>query len=124
VLEVDFANIPGVDPDDFRPAVVQLVQTRDNYRLVGAAKTKASEIDNLPTGTIIEEPVRTQLTRLDRGRYRISLDDGLSRGEYALVLRPVEKKRRRRDSLDSLGDLMGGGSGEILYYTWDFAVDS
>jgi hypothetical protein len=124
VLEIEFANIPGVDPDDFRPAVVQLVPTRDNYRLVGAAETKASEIDGLPTGDIIEEPVGVRLTQLERGRYLVSLEGSLPRGEYALVLRPVEKKRRRKNSPTSLGQLMGEGAGEILYYTWDFAVAS
>ena len=125
-FEIEFGNIPGVNPDQYRPAIVQLVPTSDNYRLVGAAKTTASEAGGMPSGPIIEESVPAQLTQLARGRYRVSMNTTIPPGEYALVLRPLapRERERRRNSEESLGDLMGGGSSQILYMTWDFAIRS
>jgi hypothetical protein len=125
MFEVEFGHIPGVDPDEYQPAVVRLVPTKDNYRLIAAAKTLGARQDNAPPdGPIIEEPVVTELTQLGRGQYRLATATLLT-GEYALVLRPIEKddkgRRKRRKSEASLGDLLGGTT-QILYFTWDFGV--
>ena len=124
-IEVEFNNIPGVNPEDYRPKIVELVPTRDNYRLVGAARARLSEFDDgLPAEPIIEEPVGSEIQSLGRGRYRIKLPRDLPNGEYALVLRPVERPRSRRDEETSLSALMGARGGDILYVTWDFAIRS
>jgi hypothetical protein len=125
VFEVDFAHIPGVDPDRYQPAIVQLVPTNDNYRLVAAAETDGSNTGALPRGPIIEENVPTESTRLGRGQYRVAPKGQLGPGEYALVLRPIpENGRRRRNSETSLGELLGGSTSQILYLTWDFSIPS
>ncbi|HWQ00101.1 MAG TPA: hypothetical protein VNK92_06485 [Vicinamibacterales bacterium] len=122
-FEVEFAGIPGVDPDEFEPALVKLVPSRDNYRLVGAAKTKLGE-SGFPSDRIVEERMPARLERLDRGRYRVA-PAALPPGEYALVIRPVaeagKKKKKRKDG-NALGDVMGGGEGQLLYLAWDFSV--
>jgi hypothetical protein len=124
-FEIDYAQIPGVDPDRYRPAVVQLVPTNDNYRLVAAAETEGPNTAALPTGEIIEELVDTELTRVARGRYRIAPRSRLHPGQYALVLRPVQEsgRQRRRNKEASLGELLGGATTQILYLTWDFSVE-
>jgi hypothetical protein len=123
VFEIEFANIPGVDPDKYRPAIVRLVPTNDNYRLIAAAKTDGASKGTLPNGPIIEEAVATEITHLGRGRYRAASRETLAAGQYALVLRPtVQKERKRRSSEASLGELLGGGTSQVLYFTWDFAV--
>jgi hypothetical protein len=78
----------------------------------------------VPSGPIIEETVVTQSTRLDRGRYRVSPQGALAPGEYALVLRPIEERERRRgrDTEASLGELLGGSTSQILYLTWEFSI--
>jgi hypothetical protein len=123
VFEIDFANIPGIDPAAYRPAIVQLVPTNDNYRLVGAAKTSA-ENKGTPRGPIIEEAVEASLEPLARGRYRVTLPASMGEGEYALVLRPIvdDSRGRRRNNESTLGQLLGGAANEALYLTWDFAV--
>jgi hypothetical protein len=124
-FEIEFGNIPGVNPDEYRPALIRLVPTGDNYRLVGAAKMDADS-GGAPIEPIVEEPVEGRLTPLGRGRYRIAFAMPIADGEYALVLRPIatqERGRKRRRNEDaSLGDLWGGGANQILYITWDFSV--
>jgi hypothetical protein len=125
VFEIDFAHIPGVDPDRYQPAIVQLVPTNDNYRLVAAAETDGANAGALPRGPIIEENVATESTRLARGQYRVAPKTNLGPGEYALVLRPIpESGRRRRNSQASLGELLGGSTSQILYLTWEFSIAS
>jgi hypothetical protein len=124
VFEIDYAHIPGVDPERYQPAIVQLVPTSDNYRLVAAAETDGASAGALPRGPIIEESVATESTRLGRGQYRVAPKTSLGPGEYALVLRPIPETRRerRRNSEASLGELLGGSTSQILYLTWDFSI--
>ena len=126
VFEIDYAHIPGVDPDRYQPAIVQLVPTNDNYRLVAAAETDGASTGALPRGPIIEESIATESTRLGRGQYRVAPKMALGPGEYALVLRPISETRRerRRNTEASLGELLGGSTSQILYLTWDFSVAS
>jgi hypothetical protein len=122
-FEIEFGSIPGVNPDAYEPTLVRLVPTIDNYRLVAAAKTEGAGSVARPSGPIIEELVATGATRLSRGRYRVQPAMALDAGQYALVLRPIAKKERRRDRKNaSLGELLGGGTSQILYLAWDFAV--
>lgn len=124
VFEIDFAHIPGVDPDRYQPEIVLLVPTKDNYRLVAAAETDGASTGALPRGPIIEESIATESTRLGRGQYRVAPKTALAPGEYALVLRPIPETRRsrRRDREASLGDLLGGSTSQILYLTWEFSI--
>jgi hypothetical protein len=122
-FDVEFESIPGIDPDDYEPAVVQLIPTADNFRLVAAARTKISDLEaGTPTETIVEERIDAEIVRTDRGRFTVSLGDEMHSGEYALVLRPVERRSRRRNEPQSLGELLGTGGGQMLYRTWDFTL--
>jgi hypothetical protein len=123
VFEIDFAHIPGVDPDRYQPEIVQLVPTNDNYRLVAAAETDGANTGALPRGPIIEENVTAESTRIGRGQYRVAPKTALGPGEYALVLRPIQESRRaRRRDEASLGELLGGSTSQILYLTWEFSI--
>jgi hypothetical protein len=124
VFEMDFAHIPGVDPDRYQPAIVQLVPTNDNYRLVAAAEVDGANTGALPRGPIIEESIATDSTRLGRGQYRVAPKMALGPGEFALVLRPIDETRRerRRNAEASLGELLGNSTSQILYLTWEFSI--
>jgi hypothetical protein len=121
-FEVEFGGIPGLDPEEYQPAVVEVVTTSDNFRLVGAVRSKQSSLEaGIPTGDIIEERIPVKKTRVGRGRYHLTLEDSVAPGEYAIVLRPIEPQQKKRSEA-RLGDLMGEKASEILYTTWDFSL--
>src|SRR5207249_4901605 len=41
-FEVNYTSIPGVNPDEFEPALIKLSPTPKNWRVVGARKAKKS----------------------------------------------------------------------------------
>lgn len=94
ILELNYGDIPGVDPDACEPAVLKLVQTKDNYRLVGATQMKMSP-ENMRSGGgpengkwISEERWPSHCDKEERGFYVLRVDALLEPGEYAVVLRP------------------------------------
>ena len=120
IFQLNYGDIPGVDPDAFEPAIVRLVQTPDNYRLVGATRTKLNT-KNLMSGNgpengkwISEERWPVRVYKEDRGFYVLRVDQPLEPGEYAVVLRPVKGYRATASGL--------GGHAQVFYSVWDFSV--
>jgi hypothetical protein len=120
VFELSYGDIPGVDPDAFEPAIVHLVQTPDNYRLVGATRTKLNS-RNMMSGSgpengkwLAEDRWPTRVYKEDRGFYVLRADQPLEPGEYAIVLRPVKGYKATASGL--------GGHAQVFYSVWDFSV--
>lgn len=120
VFELSYGDIPGVDPDAFEPAIVQLIQSPDNYRLVGATRTKLNT-KNMMSGNgpengkwITEERWPTRVYKEDRGFYVLRVEQPLVPGEYAVVLRPVKGYKASPSGL--------GGHAQVFYSVWDFSV--
>ena len=118
-FELSYGDIPGVDPDGYEPAVVKLVQTKDNYRLVGATQTKMNAKTMMSGGMeqgkwISEERWPTRLNKEERGFYILHVDQPLEPGEYAVVLRPVKKYKPTASGF--------GGGAQVFYSVWDFSV--
>jgi hypothetical protein len=120
VFELSYGDIPGVDPDAFEPAIVRLVQTPDNYRLVGATRTKMNT-RNMMSGNgpengkwISEDRWPTRVYKEERGFYVLRVDQPLGPGEYAVVLRPVKGYKATPSGL--------GGHAQVFYSVWDFTV--
>jgi hypothetical protein len=119
LFELSYGEIPGVDPDGYEPAIVRLVPTRDNYRLVGATKTKMGM--NMMNGGGVEQgkwfseerwPV--ELSKEERGFYVLKVQQALEPGEYAVVLRPVKGYKQTTSGF--------GGGAQVFYSVWDFSV--
>jgi hypothetical protein len=119
LFELSYGEIPGVDPDGYEPAIVKLVPTRDNYRLVGATKTKMGM--NMMNGGGVEQgkwfseerwPV--ELSKEERGFYVLKVLQALEPGEYAVVLRPVKGYKQTTSGF--------GGGAQVFYSVWDFSV--
>jgi hypothetical protein len=120
IFELNYGDIPGVDPDAFEPVILQLVQTKDNYRLVGATKVKMDR-KNMMSGNSPENgkwlsEVRwpTRIYKEERGFYVLRVDQPLEPGEYAVVLRPVKGYKTPPSGL--------GGHSQVFYSVWDFSV--
>jgi hypothetical protein len=120
VFELNYGDIPGVDPDAFEPVIVKLVQTKDNYRLVGATRTKMNT-KNMMSGNspengkwISEQRWPTRVYKEDRGFYVLRVDQPFEPGEYAVVLRPVKGYKTTPSGL--------GGHAQVFYSVWDFSV--
>jgi hypothetical protein len=45
-FEIEFDDIPGVDPDSYEPVLIKLVPTKDNWRLVSTSKDKFDKHGN------------------------------------------------------------------------------
>lgn len=120
MFELNYGNIPGVDPDAYEPAVLKLVQTKDNYRLVGATQMKMTA-KNMRNGSspengkwISEERWPCHVDKEERGFYILHVDSTLEPGEYAVVLRPVKGYKASSSGL--------GGHAQVFYSVWDFSV--
>jgi hypothetical protein len=120
IFQLTYGDIPGIDPDAFEPAIVKLFQTKDNYRLVGATRTKLNK-RNMMSGSgpengkwISEERWPFRVYKEERGFYVLRVDQPLEPGEYAVVLRPVKGYKARPSGL--------GGHAQVFYSVWDFSV--
>ena len=120
IFELNYGDIPGVDPDAFEPVIVKLTQTPDNYRLVGATRTKLNPRNMMANSGpengkwLVEDRWPTRVYKEDRGFYVLRVDQQLAPGEYAVVLRPVKGYKAKPSGL--------GGHAQVFYCVWDFSV--
>lgn len=120
IFELNYGDIPGVDPDAFEPVIVKLTQTPDNYRLVGATRTKLNMRNMMANSGpengkwLVEDRWPTRVYKEDRGFYVLRVDQQLEPGEYAVVLRPVKGYKAKPSGL--------GGHAQVFYCVWDFSV--
>lgn len=121
VFIVDYSGTPGVNPDDFEPAIVKLTPAQNTCRIVGATagKADASTDPNWQVySNFLEDRVPLQSQRLASGRYQISPQSALLPGEYAVVLRPVSRGKKFAG-----GDVARDqGDGMMFDTVWTFAL--
>lgn len=124
-FSVDFARTPGVNPEDFQPAIVKLTPAQNTCRIVGATEGKedarsSSSADWQVYSAFLEDRVAANSEKLQPGQYRISPQTALFPGEYAIVLRPVSKSKRF-----SGGDVARAqGDGFMFDAVWSFQVSN
>jgi len=120
-FEVVYGDIPGFDPDDYEPFVVRLVQTRENWRLVGAKKDDPEAYKKKEWNAyseFIEERIPTRSNRIGRGHYIVSIDRALDGGEYGVVLRPTSGSK-----VFAGEDIANRKNTGVLFDTvWSFSV--
>lgn len=122
VFNIDFARAPGVDPDDYEPAIVKLTPAQNTCRIVGATQAKADAgaspaADWQVYSHYLEERVTTTVEKLAKGRFRVTTSQ-LMPGEYGLVLRPVSKTKKF-----SGGDVARAqGDGLMFDAIWTFQI--
>jgi len=124
-FSVKFANTPGVNPDDFEPAIVKLTPAQNTCRIVGATQGKEDAASSPAAdwqmySSFLEERVAVNSQKVKPGEYRISPTAPLLPGEYGLVLRPVSKSKKF-----SGGDVARGqGDGLMFDSVWSFQISA
>ena len=122
-FEISFAGIPGVNANEYAPVIVRLVPASNEWRLVGAARGEVGALQSLDAdwelySSFSEEKIPAKLTSLSAGRLQIEPGTPLGPGEYAIVLRPLSKKKKF-----SGADLTNQrGDGSLFNSIWPFVV--
>lgn len=122
-FSVDFSRTPGVNADDYAPAIVKLTPAQNTCRLVGATQGKA-EASASPAADwevyshFLEERVPAKVEKQGKGKYKITPAAELSFGEYGVVLRPLAKAKKFAG-----GDVARAqGDGLVFDAIWTFQV--
>jgi hypothetical protein len=122
---VDFSRAPGVNPDDYAPAIVKLTPAQNTCRIIGATQGK-EDVRSSPAADwemyshFLEEPVATRPEKLGTGKYKIASASELLPGEYGLVLRPISKSKKF-----SGGDVARSqGDGLMFNTVWTFQIST
>lgn len=124
-LSVNFATVPGMNPDEFEPAIVRLTPAQNTCRLVGATRGKEDALSNSAVNWqiysgFVEDRVKIQSQKLGAGHYQISPSSPLLPGEYGVVLRPISK-----DKKFSGGDVARAqGDGLMFDSVWSFQISA
>lgn len=120
---VNFADVRGIHPEEFEPAIVKLTPMANSYRLVGASPgkegaTTTSTLDWPLYAGFMEERVPVRASMQATGQYLLSADAPLLAGEYAVVLRPISKTKKF-----SGGDVARAqGDGMVFDSVWSFEI--
>ena len=120
---VNFANAPGIQPDEFAPELVRLTPAQNTCRIVGATQGKEDAQGGVAAdwevySSFLEEKVATSAEKTKPGEYKLKPNAALLPGEYAVVLRPVAKTKKFAG-----GEVMRGqGDGFVFIAVWPFQV--
>lgn len=125
LFAVNFSNTPGVNPEDFEPAIVKLTPAQNTCRIVGATQGKedmsaSATSDWQIYSKFLEERVTVNAQKMGKGQYQLSPSSALLPGEYAIVLRPISKSKKF-----SGGDVARAqGDGLMFDSVWSFQISS
>lgn len=122
-FSVDFSQVPGVNPAEYRPEIVQLTPAQNTWRLVGATEGKADATSSSATdwqvyAHFLEDQVRLRVQKTAPGNFQISPSAPLLPGEYAVVLRPVSKTKK----FSGADVARAQGDGLAFDSVWSFQV--
>jgi len=122
-LEVNYSNLPGVNPDEFEPTIVKLSPSQGSWRLVGATKERTDVAQALTPewqvySSFIENRMPGQVNKLGPGHAQIAPSSPLAAGEYAVVLRPISKAKKFSGADVSANR----GDGMLFNSVWSFTV--
>ncbi len=122
-FDLSYANLPGVNADEFEPAIVKLSPSNNAWRLVGATNAKSDTV--LTTApewqvysSFIEDRVPATVSKVASGHTQISPNAALAAGEYAVVLRPISKAKKFSGA--EVAENQGGGL--LFNSAWSFSV--
>jgi hypothetical protein len=117
-FEMSYGNLLGIDPDAYEPQLIKLVESKDNWRLVGATKTTMGQMGTEAFEKVTEARIAVTSQKLGRGQVQFAPKQPLQPGEYAIVLRAIHPGKR------AAGSLGGGAETSIFFSVWDFSVSN
>jgi hypothetical protein len=125
-FDVDFSRTPGVNADDYEPAIVKLTPAQNSCRIVGATQAKADASSSAAAdwqvySHYLEERVTTTPEKEGAGVFKVKASQLLP-GEYGVVLRPVSKTKKF-----SGGDVARGQGDGLMFdaiFTFRVADDA
>jgi hypothetical protein len=122
-FEVHYDGIAGVNADEYEPVLLKLESTPNNFRLVGATEAKQDALQTSAAdwgmySSFVEERVEAQATKVALGSYKLQPSAALAAGEYAVVLRPVNKDKKFSGSTVA----QNTGDGLMFNSVWSFEV--
>ena len=117
-FEMSYGNLLGIDPDAYEPQIIRLVESKDNWRLVGATKTTMGQMGTEAYEKVTEARLAITSQKLARGQVQFAPKQPLQPGEYAIVLRAIHPGKRAE------GSLGGGAETSIFFSVWDFSVSN
>lgn len=115
-FEVLYGDLLGLDPEAYEPTLVKLVQTKDNWRLVGATKVQMGREETEALEKLTEARVPVKSSKNGRGQVSIEPAAPLEPGEYGLVLRSLHPGKRAK------GSLGGPAEQNAFFSVWDFSI--
>jgi len=114
-FEIEFGDIPGIDPDIYEPTLVRLIPTKDNWRLVETSKEKFDKYGNDTRSTKTEDKTEVKIVTLGRGHLLVSPASDLVAGEYGLLLHP-------RKAQKEFAGVPTPNADAVFLSVWDFSV--
>jgi len=122
-FDLNYAGLPGINPDEFEPAIVKLAPSNNAWRLVGATSAKSDTVLNVAPqwevySSFIEDRMPASVNRVSTGHSQISPTFALSPGEYAVVLRPISKNKKFSGAQVAQNE----GPGLLFNSAWSFTV--
>jgi hypothetical protein len=122
-FEVHFANVPGINPDEYEPVLLKLEPTNNNFRLVGATQAKQDAMESATAdwglyASFVEERLAINSKKAASGEYQLQTTQPLGAGEYGIALRPLNKDKK----YSGTGMAQNIGDGLIFNSVWSFAI--
>jgi hypothetical protein len=123
-FEVNFANIPGVNADEYEPVLIKLAPSPKNFRLVGATEAKqdvfeSQTMDWQVYSSFVEDHVPAQAKKSGLGQYELTPNAPLASGEYGIALRPLNKGKK----FSASSVQQNSGDGMLFNSVWAFSVN-
>jgi len=122
-FDLNYAGLPGINPDEFEPAIVKLQPSNNAWRLVGATDAKSDTVLNVVPqwevySSFIEDRISASVSKSSAGHAQISPTSALAPGEYAVVLRPISKGKK----FSGAEVAQNQGPGLLFNSAWSFSV--
>ena len=122
-FDLNYAGLPGINPDEFEPAIVKLTPSNNAWRLVGATDAKSDTVLNVVPqweiySSFIEDRIPASVSKSSTGHAQICPTSALGPGEYAVVLRPLSKGKK----FSGAEVAQNQGPGLLFNAAWSFTV--